>query len=113
MSNTSELSMNDMPIHDHHQDWSDDHITVHFAGFDTTNGEAHFEVSELHDGVGAYYIWVIYGPDSGPPPGPPAQAAYTYDGSHPKRLREMKHISVKTFSNQDTVRGIKIKKIRD
>src|SRR5712664_74193 len=72
MSNASDLSLNEMPIHDHHQDWTDDHITVRYLGFNQNNGEAHFEVIERHDNVGFYYIWVIYGPDSGPPPGPPS-----------------------------------------
>jgi hypothetical protein len=113
MSNTSDLSLNEMPIHDHHLDWSDDHITVRYLGFNRNTGEAHFEVIEHHDNVGFYYIWVIYGPDSGPPPGPPSQSSYTYDGAHPRRLQEMKDIIVKTFPGQDTVRGIKVKRVRD
>jgi hypothetical protein len=113
MGDASELSMNDMPVHDHHHDWTDDHITVRYTGFNPANGEAKFEVTEHHDGVGVYYIWVIYGPESGPPPGPPSQASYTYDGAHPKRFQLMKGIRVETSRNHDTVRGIKVKKVSD
>jgi hypothetical protein len=46
MSNQSHLSMNEMPLHDHHQDWTDGHIAVRFVGFNPSFREAHFQVTE-------------------------------------------------------------------
>lgn len=113
MRNESQLSMNEMPLHNHQQEWADDHISVRFVGFDPLNGEAHFQVTEQQRHVGVYYIWVVYGPDSGPPPGPASQAAYTYDGAHPKRLELMRDIRVQTGQPKDTIRGIKVKRVGD
>jgi len=67
--------MNEMPLHDHHQGWTDGHIAVRFVGFNPSSGDAHFQVTEQHERVGVYYIWVVYGPDSGPPLGPASQSA--------------------------------------
>ena len=91
----------------------DDHIIVRYLGFDAVTGEARFEVIERHQNVGFYYIWILYGPNSGPPPGPPSLSSFTYDGAHPSRFGEMSHISVRTESGKDTVRGIKVKRVRD
>jgi hypothetical protein len=52
-----DLSMNEMPVHDHRQDWSDEHVTVKYLGFNRASGEAEFEVTEHHNNVGVYYIW--------------------------------------------------------
>jgi len=61
MAKAADLSMNEMPIHDHHQDWSDEHITVKFVNFNPSTGEAHFQVAEHHDNAGFYYVWIHYG----------------------------------------------------
>jgi hypothetical protein len=105
-----ELSLNDMPVHDHHQDWSDEHITVKYAGFDQATGVASFKVIEHHNNVGVYYIRVIHGPDGGPSGGPPSHHQEEYDGGNPRRE---KYINVQTGQRQDRVRGIKVKRIRD
>ena len=113
MGDESQLSMNEMSLHDHHQEWTDGHIAVRFVGFDPSNGEAHFQVTEQHERVGVYYIWIVYGPDSGPPPRPASQSAYTYDGAHPRRFELMKDIWVQTGQPNDTIRGIKVKRVGD
>jgi hypothetical protein len=105
-----DLSMNEMPVHDHRQDWSDEHVTVKYLGFNRASGEAEFEVTEHHNNVGVYYIWVIYG-GGGLRNDLPGQSAHTYDGAHPHRLELMRNINVRT--GQDNVRGIKVKRIRD
>jgi hypothetical protein len=38
MSDESQLSMNEMPLHDHHQDWTDGHIAIRSVGFNPSNG---------------------------------------------------------------------------
>jgi hypothetical protein len=113
MSDESQFSMNEMPLHDHHQDWTDGHAAVRFVGFNPSNGEAHFQVPEQHECVGVYCIWVVYGHDSGPPPGPASQSAYTYDGALPKRLELTRDIRVQTGQPKDTIRGIKVKRVGD
>ena len=109
MGDESQLSMNEMPLHDHHQEWTDGHIAVRFVGFNPSNGEAHLQVTEQHKRVGVYYLWIVYGP----PPGPASQSAYTYDGAHPKRLELMRNIGVQTGQPKDTIRGIKVKRVDD
>ena len=113
MGDVPELSLSEMPMHDHHSNWTDGHIKVQFCGFTPHTGDIRFQVTEERGPIGLYYIWIIYGPDSGPPPGPPAQASFTYDGNHPKRLELMKDIVIRTPFPTDPVRGIKVKKIRD
>jgi imidazolonepropionase-like amidohydrolase len=46
--------------------------------------EAHFQVTERHDNVGFYHIWILYGDQS--------MSQYTYDGAHPHRMERMKDI---------------------
>ena len=100
--NTPELSMNEMPFHDHEQDWSDGHITVIFKDFDPSTRKAHFRVIEHHADVGFYYIGVYF--TSGD------ATRFDYDGGNPQRPTML---DATTNQRDDSVKGIKVKRVRD
>jgi hypothetical protein len=99
---TSELSMNEMPFHDHQQDWSDEHITVTFKDFVPITGRARFKVSEHHANVGFYYIGIYFTSGSG--------TRVDYDGGNPNRPSI---IEGTTNQRNDSLKGIKVKRVRD
>jgi hypothetical protein len=100
--NTSELSLNDMPFHDHQQDWSDEHITVNFKDFDPSTGQARFKVVEHHANVGFYYIGVYFTSGNA--------TRFDYDGGNPRRPNVL---DAKTDQRNDSVKGVKVKRVRD
>lgn len=98
----NQKSLNEQEIMDHQKPWNDDHITVEFLGFDPQDRRARFRVDEKHDKVGFYYIEIHFNSSD--------STRFDYDGSSPKRPRQL---HARTSHADDSVKGIKVVRVRD
>ncbi len=89
-------------IYAHQAVFADKHIVVRNLAFDPTAGRLGLAIDENHENVGFYYITVTF--DSG------NFTRIDYDGGNPSRDNRP---IVQTGKQNDTVREIKVVRVRD
>jgi hypothetical protein len=82
--------------------FDDEHMTVGIAESDASNGVLKLAIAEKHEGVGFYWINVEF--ESG------NSTRIAYNGANSGRD---KHLIVRTPKRNDTVKEIKVDRVRD